>query len=208
MKIKSNYLVYSTFLSLILLSSMSTNESIQVFAQTVDTKFTVRNAEQINKDPFAKSLLEKIEQMKHRIAEVEEAKKKQQEHQKFIDQQRELVKQRLAQDLNRMHDKYKDNTPKAAFTSFVSSKPIETHNVYWDMFNYQQQKVIDARKAMKTVLENGGSLQDARNAYHNEAATKRVTLIDITKNLNVKYGLADEKVQSAFDKYGKLPRLD
>ena len=208
MKIKLNYLVYSTLLSLILLSSMSTNESIQVFAQTADTKFTVRNAEQINKDPFAKSLLEKIEQMKQRIAEVEEAKKKQQEHQKFIDQQRELVKQRLAQDLNRMHDKYKDNTPKAVFTSFVSSKPIETHNVYWDMFNYQQQKVIDARKAMKTVLENGGSLQDARNAYHNEAAIKRVTLIDITKNLNVKYGLADEKVQSAFDKYGKLPRLD
>ncbi len=208
MKIKLNYLVYSTLLSLILLSSMSTNESIQVFAQTVDTKFTVRNAEQISKDPFAKSLLEKIEQMKQRLAEVEEAKKKQQEHQKFIDQQRELVKQRLAQDLNRMHDKYKDNTPKASFTSFVSSKPIETHNVYWDMFNYQQQKVIDARKAMKTVLENGGSLQDARNAYHNEAAIKRVTLIDITKNLNVKYGLADEKVQSAFDKYGKLPRLD
>ena len=205
---KSNYLVYGTFLSIILLSSISANESIQVFAQTADNKFTVRNAEQINKDPFAKSLLEKIEQMKQRIAKVEEAKKKQQEHQKFIDQQRELVKQRLAQDLNRMHDKYKDNTPKAAFTSFVSSKPIETHNVYWDMFNYQQQKVIDARKAMKTVLENGGSLQDARNAYHNEAAIKRVTLIDITKNLNVKYGLADEKVQSAFDKYGKLPRQD
>ncbi len=208
MKIKSNYLVYSTLLGIILLSSISTNESIQVFAQTVDTKFTVRNAEQISKDPFAKSLLEKIEQMKQRLAEVEEAKKKQQEHQKFIDQQRELVKQKLAQDISRMHDKYKDYTPKAAFTSFVSSKPIETHNVYWDMFNYQQQKVIDARKAMKIVLENGGSLQDARNAYHNEAAIKRVTLIEITKNLNVKYGLADEKVQSTFDKYGKLPRYD
>jgi anion-transporting ArsA/GET3 family ATPase len=208
MKIKSNYLVYSTLLGIILLSSISTNESIQVFAQTVDTKFTVRNAEQISKDPFAKSLLEKIEQMKQRLAEVEEAKKKQQEHQKFIDQQRELVKQKLAQDISRMHDKYKDYTPKAAFTSFVSSKPIETHNVYWDMFNYQQQKVIDARKAMKIVLENGGSLQDARNAYHNEAAIKRVTLIEITKNLNVKYGLADEKIQSTFDKYGKLPRYD
>jgi hypothetical protein len=208
MKIKSNYLVYSTLLGIILLSSISTNESIQVFAQTVDTEFTVRNAEQISKDPFAKSLLEKIEQMKQRLAEVEEAKKKQQEHQKFIDQQRELVKQKLAQDISRMHDKYKDYTPKAAFTSFVSSKPIETHNVYWDMFNYQQQKVIDARKAMKIVLENGGSLQDARNAYHNEAAIKRVTLIEITKNLNVKYGLANEKIQSTFDKYGKLPRYD
>ena len=203
---KSNYLVYSTLLSIILLSSISANESIQVFAQTADNKFTVRNADQISKDPFAKSLLEKIELMKKRLAAVEEAKKKQQEHQKFIDKQRELVKQKLAQDISRMHDKYKDNTPKAAFTSFVSSKPIETHNVYWDMFNYQQQKVMDARKAMKIVLENGGSLQEARNAYHSEAAIKRVTLIDITKNLNVKYGLADEKVQSSFDKYGKLPR--
>ena len=205
---KSNYLVYSTLLSIILLSSISANESIQVFAQTADNKFTVRNADQISKDPFAKSLLEKIELMKKRLAAVEEAKKKQQEHQKFIDKQRELVKQKLAQDISRMHDKYKDNTPKAAFTSFVSSKPIETHNVYWDMFNYQQQKVMDARKAMKIVLENGGSLQEARNAYHSEAAIKRVTLIDITKNLNVKYGLADEKVQSSFDKYGKLPRYD
>jgi hypothetical protein len=205
---KSNYLVYSTLLSIILLSSISANESIQVFAQTADNKFTVRNADQISKDPFAKSLLEKIELMKKRLAAVEEAKKKQQEHQKFIDKQRELVKQKLAQDISRMHDKYKDNTPKAAFTSFVSSKPIETHNVYWDMFNYQQQKVMDARKAMKIVLENGGSLQEARNAYHSEAAIKRVTLIDMTKNLNVKYGLADEKVQSSFDKYGKLPRYD
>jgi hypothetical protein len=200
--------VYSTLLSIILLSSISANESIQVFAQTADNKFTVRNADQISKDPFAKSLLEKIELMKKRLAAVEEAKKKQQEHQKFIDKQRELVKQKLAQDISRMHDKYKDNTPKAAFTSFVSSKPIETHNVYWDMFNYQQQKVMDARKAMKIVLENGGSLQEARNAYHSEAAIKRVTLIDMTKNLNVKYGLADEKVQSSFDKYGKLPRYD
>jgi len=205
---KSNYLVYSTLLSIILLSSISANESIQVFAQTADNKFTVRNADQISKDPFAKSLLEKIELMKKRLVAVEEAKKKQQEHQKFIDKQRELVKQKLAQDISRMHDKYKDNTPKAAFTSFVSSKPIETHNVYWDMFNYQQQKVMDARKAMKIVLENGGSLQEARNAYHSEAAIKRVTLIDMTKNLNVKYGLADEKVQSSFDKYGKLPRYD
>ena len=131
MKIKSNYLVYSTLLSIILLSSMSTNESIQVFAQTVDTKFTVRNAEQINKDPFAKSLLEKIEQMKQRIAEVEEAKKKQQEHQKFIDQQRELVKQRLAQDLNRMYDKYKDNTPNAIFFySLSESKPSDPTSQY------------------------------------------------------------------------------
>lgn len=207
---KSNYLVYSVIFSIILLSSVSaSNSHFQVFAQTsLDNKFTVRNAEQISKDPFATSLLEKIELMKKRLAEVEDAKNRQIAHQKFIDNQREIAKQKLAQDISRMHDKYKDNTPKAAFTSFVSSKPVETHNVYWDMFSYQQQKVVDARNAMKLVLENGGSLQDARNAYYSEAAIKRVTLIDMTKDLNVKYGLADDEVQSTFDKYGKLPRHD
>jgi len=107
-----------------------------------------------------------------------------------------------------MNDKYKDHTPKASFTNFVSSKPVDTQNVYWDMFNYQQQKVSEARKAMKIVLENGGSLQEAREAYYNAGAVKRVQLIDITKDLNIKHGLADNTVQSAFDKYGKLSRYD
>lgn len=71
-----------------------------------------------------------------------------------------------------MHDDYKDHTPKAAFTSFASSKPVETQDVYWDMFNYQQQKVSAARETMKKVFDNGGSLQDARKAYIDAAAVK------------------------------------
>lgn len=76
------------------------------------------------------------------------------------------------------------------------------------MFNFQQHKVSEARQAMKNVLDNGGSLQEARDAYHKAASVKRIQLIDITKNLNIKHGLADDSVQSTFDKYGKLPRYD
>ena len=209
MKNTSNYAIYSTILGIILLSAISANESVQVFAQTnTDSGFTVKSADQISKDPMAKSLLEKIEMMKLKFAQAKENQNKQQEHQKFIEQQRILVKQALDKELGRMHEKYKDQTPEASFTSFVSTKPVETQNVFLDMFNYQQQKVSDARNAMKTVLDNGGSLQEAREAYHNAGAMKRVQLIDITKDLNTKYGLADKIVQSTFDKYGKLPRYD
>ncbi|MDH3312828.1 MAG: hypothetical protein OEM28_06735 [Nitrosopumilus sp.] len=191
------------------MSTISDNESIHVFAQSsTDSGFTIKSTEQISKDPMVKSLLEKIEMMKQKFAQAKENQNKQQEHQKFIEQQRVLVKQALDKELDRMHDKYKDHTPKASFTSFVSSKPVETQNVYWGMFNYQQQKVSDARQAMKAVLDNGGSLQEAREAYHNAGATKRVQLVDITKDLNVKHGLADNTIQSTFDKYGKLPRYD
>lgn len=209
MKNTSNYAIYSMILGIILLSTISSNESVEAFAQTsIDSGFTIKSAEQISKDPMAKSILEKIELMKLKFAQAKENQNKQQEHQKFIKQQRILVKQALDKELDRMHDKYKDKTPKASFTSFVSSKPVETQNVYWDMFNFQQQKVSDARQAMKAVLDNGGSLQEAREAYHNAGAIKRVQLIDMTKDLNIKHGLADNTVQSTFDKYGKLPRYD
>ncbi|KEQ56908.1 hypothetical protein SCCGRSA3_02055 [Marine Group I thaumarchaeote SCGC RSA3] len=206
-KIKTNYAVYGTILGIMLLSTTIDSTTFQVFAQTTN-EFTVRDSEQINKDPVAKSILEKIEHMKKRMVEIKEERKRQQEHQKFIEQQRELARQELNKELDRINDKYKDNTPKASFSSFVASKPAQTQSVYWDMFNFQQEKVADARKAMKNVLDNGGSLQEARNAYHEAAAVKRIQLIDITKNLNIKHGLAEDSVQSTFDKYGKLPRYD
>lgn len=207
-KTKTNYAVYGTILGIMLLSTTSIDSTtFQVFAQTTN-EFTVRDSEQINKDPVAKSILEKIEHMKKRMVEIKEERKRQQEHQKFIEQQRELARQELNKELDRINDKYKDNTPKASFSSFVASKPAQTQSVYWDMFNFQQEKVADARKAMKNVLDNGGSLQEARNAYHEAAAVKRIQLIDITKNLNIKHGLAEDSVQSTFDKYGKLPRYD
>lgn len=191
-----------------LLSTISIDSTtFQVFAQTTN-EFTVRDSEQINSDPVAKSILEKIEQMKKNLAEINEEKMRQQAHQKFIDQQRELAKQELNKELDRINEKYKDYTPKASFSNFVASKPAQTQLVYWDMFNFQQEKVADARKAMKNVLDNGGSLQEARDAYHKAASVKRIQLIDITKDLNLKHGLAEDSVQSAFDKYGKLPRYD
>ena len=62
-KSKSKYSIYSMILGIMLLSTVSVNEStFQVFAQTnSNNEFTVRNTEQISKDPFAKSILEKIE---------------------------------------------------------------------------------------------------------------------------------------------------
>jgi len=92
----SKHAIYSVIFGIILLSTVSMNESVQAFAQTMpDKDFTVRNAEQISKDPVAKSMLEKIELMKKQMVEIKDEKKKQQEHQKFIEQQRDITKQEL-----------------------------------------------------------------------------------------------------------------
>ncbi len=104
--------------------------------------------------------------------------------------------------------KYKEYTPKASFARFVEKKPEYTHGVFWGMFDYMQGKVDAARAAMKQVIDNGGSLREARDAYFENASTTRVQLIQVTKDLNIQHGLADKAVQDTFDEYGKLPRYD
>ena len=101
-----------------------------------------------------------------------------------------------------------DQSEKKSFSRFVEKKPEYTHAVFWGMFDYMQGKVDAARAAMKEVIENGGSLKDARDAYFEHASTKRVQLIQVVKDLNIQHGLADKSVQDTFDEYGKLPRLE
>ena len=125
-----------------------------------------------------------------------------------IEQNKEIAKQRLADRLEDLMDKYKEYTPKASFTRFVEKKPEYTHGVFWGMFDYMQGKVDAGRAAMKQVIDDGGSLREARDAYFEHASTTRVQLIQVTKDLNIQYGLADPAVQDTFDEFGKLPRYD
>jgi len=67
-----------------------------------------------------------------------------------------------------------------------------------------QEKVHNARDAMNEVIKNGGTRQEALQAYSDAAAIHKTQLVSINKDLNIKYNLADEKVQSLFNKDGKL----
>jgi len=172
----------------------------------LQNNFTVLQGDDLKNNPLAQIMLERIEIMKQRIAEMQNKQNEMTEQQKFIEEQRKLVKERLAEDLDRMDKKYKDQTPEAAFSSFVSKTPEKVHDVFWGMYDYQRMKVKAAQSAMKQVLDNGSSLQEVRDAYNSNAASKRTELIEVTKNLNIQYGLADSTVQLTFDRYGKLPR--
>ena len=55
--------------------------------------------------------------------------------------------------------------PKSAYAKFVEKKPDYVKGIFWGMFDYMQGKVDTARAAMKQVLDNGGSLKEARDAY-------------------------------------------
>lgn len=128
--------------------------------------------------------------------------------QKEVEQARERAKERLAEKITDLSEEYKDYTSSAAFSRFLEKKPEYTHPVFQGMFDYVQNKVDTARVAMKQVIENGGTLREARDAYFSHASTTRVELIQVGEELNIQHGLADRDTQDTFDEFGKLPRYD
>ena len=195
-------------LSISLLIGISGNFAFAETSSESTDEIVVKASPQIQKNPLLMKILKQLEIQKLQFAQLKNDQGKTTETQKILDEKRIIAKQRLDEELERMNKKYEDQTPRAAFSKFVSKMPEKVHNVYWGMFDFQDKKVKSAQKAMQEVIKTGGSMQEARQAFYDEAAMKRVQLIEVTKNLNIKYGLADDLVQVTFDEYGKLPRTD
>lgn len=208
-----NLVLPTVFLSIIAMIAMIGTDNIQIaFAESDTTSEpVVKASEELQKNPLAMKILAEMEKQKLRYAQKMQEQTqpiKLTAQQIEVEEKRVVVQQRLDERLAAFLDKYKDVMPKAAYTKFVEKKPESVQGVFWGMFDYMQSKVDSARAAMKAVLDNGGSLLEARNAYFENAATTRVQLIQVTKDLNVQQGQADKSVQDTFDINGKLPRFD
>lgn len=197
--------IFLIALTLLIAVPLGSSENL-AFAQT-NSDFKVLSGD-LKNNPMAQKILERIEIAKQRIAEMQQKQKQIDEQKQFLENQRMIAKQRLGQELERMNKEYEEHTPRAAFTKFVEKTPDKVHDVYWGMFSYHREKIKAAQATMNDILDKGGSYQEAREAYNKIAGIKRVELIEVTKNLNVDSGLANDSTQSAFDKYGKLPRYD
>ena len=178
-----------------------------------DTKPVILVADHLKNNPLAMKIITEMEAQKLRYKQQQEKSNapiqvKVNVQQTELENNRILAEQRLAERMKDLIEKTKDYTPQASFAKFVEKKPEYTHAVFWGMFDYMQGKVDAARAAMKEVIENGGSLREARDAYFEKASTKRVQLIEVVKDLNIQHGLADKTVQDTFDEYGKLPRYN
>lgn len=199
----------SMLLTIVALSAVPGTSIISI--ADAESEVVVKASKQLQKNPFAMKILAEMEKQKLRY--------KQQIHgnshplqltsqQIEVEEKRAIAQERLSERLDAFMLKYQDKMPKAAFASFVEKKPDYIHGVFWGMFDYMQSKVDSARGAMKQILDNGGSLSEARDAYFAHAQTKRVQLIQLVEDLNVEHGLADKSVQDTFDEFGKLPRSE
>lgn len=190
-------------IAVVLLVSLSHSEA---FAQVYNS--TTITGDEIKKSPAAAQILKSIELSKKILAELQSGKKIQTEHEKFIEEQRALAKAELEKDLSAFNKKYIDYTPKNAFSSFVNRVNSTHAPIYWDQFNFMNEKIRIATQAKEAVLSNGGTYLEAQKEYIKYASLPRTEMIRFVTDLNIKYGFTDEGLQSYFDDNGKLPRYE
>ena len=70
--------------------------------------------------------------------------------------------------------------------------------------NLKKKKVNAGRVAMSQVLSNGGSIEKAKEAYNQAAATKKIELIEMNAQFNIKHNLADARIQQIFNSTGQM----
>lgn len=184
----------------------------RAFSQNVESKtnseFTVVTGEEIKKNPAAMKILERIEQSKKILAEMQNEKKEKSEHEKFIEEQRRIAKVTLDKELESFNKKYEDYTPRNAFARFVAGINATHSAFFWDQFDYMNEKIKLATQAKQTVLQSGGSYLEARAEYIKYATMTRAEMIELVTDLNVKHQFTDSSLQSYFDANGKLPRYE
>jgi len=158
----------------------------------------------LKNNPIAQDILEKIEQTKQWIADLEKRDYEKTQAQKELEEKRAIALERLNQDLIEWENLWANFTSRAAFERFVDDKPAPIQGVFWDQFEFKEMKVEAGRSALKEVMAKGGTLNQARAAYHKAAETKRIELIEMNAQFNVKHNLAYYKEQLLFNSTGQI----
>ena len=171
-------------------------------AQSASEQVTL--SEDLQNDPLAQDILKKIEQTKKMIEELQQKEFEQNQAQEHLEKMREMSIMRLNQDLEEWERLWEQHSSRNAFDSFVSKKPEYVQGVFWDQFEFKEQKVNAGRTAMNKVLANGGTIQAAQDAYNRAAATHRIELIEVNAQFNVKHNLADYEEQQIFNSTGQV----
>jgi len=172
------------------------------YAQTINEQVTLSGDLQNN--PVAQDILKKIELAKKMIEELKQKEYEKNQAQENLEKMRDMSIKRLTQDLDEWERLWEKYSSRNVFDSFVSKRPDYVQGVFWDQFEFKEQKVNEGRTAMNHVLVNGGTMQDATNAYHKAAATSKIELIEMNSQFNVKHNLADYAEQQVFNSMGQI----
>ena len=194
-------------LAIALVSTLGANPQHLAYAVTQSPLEThTITGQDLNSNPMVAKILSEIEYSKKQVAQLQKNQHDAELNDKLIAEQRMITKNLQEQALQIMELDANKTSPKTAFTKFVSTiQNNSTKLVFLDEFDFTTKRVEAGHAAMKKILDNGGTYEEAIQEFSKYAAIKRVEMIEMNKNLNIKYGLADAKIQADFNSDGTLP---
>ena len=167
---------------------------------------TTITGQDLNNNPMVAKILSQIEYSKKQVAQLQKNQRDAALNEKLIAEQRKITDNLRQQALQLMETEANKTSPRTAFANFVATvQDNNTKLVFLDQFDFTTKRVAAGHAAMKAVLDNGGTYEEAMQVFSKYAAIKRVEMIEYNKNLNIKYGLADAKTQADFGSDGTLP---
>ena len=198
-------------ISLAALATLSISIStfnMPAFALTQTGQFESQTitGDDLKNNPMAAKILAEIEYSKKQVAQLEQDQKNKELNAQLIEQQRAIAKQLEDQAYQMLQLQSESTNPQNAFNKFVATIPNDNvKQVFVGEFDFMQKRVDAGNLAMKQVLDNGGTWEEAMQVFSQYAGIKRTEMVSVNRDLNVQYGLADPIIQAAFDQNGMLP---
>lgn len=162
--------------------------------------------DEIKNNILAQKILNEIDLFKKHVSQIQKDQTNADADTAKVEQNRTLAATLEQEALVTLENQNAPHTPEASFASFVSSiNDTTAQNIFWGQFDYMTEKVTEGNAAMKQVLDNGGTWEEAIQAFSKYAAITRADMVRVNQDLNIQYGIADPTVQSNFNSNGTLP---
>ena len=173
------------------------------------TSFTTLAGPDLQNNPMALKILQEIEASKRQVANIVGNETAKNLDDQLILQQRQAASANLKEDLTKLQQLYAANTTNVAYAHFLTTvSDTRSQAVFQDEFNFMKQRLDVANTVMQNDLNNGGTLENAISDFNKYATISHVQMVTLNRDLNIQYGLADNKIQSCFDNRGQLVVVD
>ncbi|MCV0367581.1 MAG: hypothetical protein K5798_10025 [Nitrosopumilus sp.] len=173
------------------------------YAQITNEQVTLSGDLQNN--PVAQDILDKIEKSKKWIAKLQERNFEVSERQRELEEKRAEVLEHLNADLKEWEDLWGYYTFDKMLERALEDSPAKhTDTIYDHPLKFTASKINAGRAALAQVIQNGGGPEEARDAFVNAAQITRVEMVTANALFNVLNGNAYYNQQILFESDGQF----
>ncbi len=172
-------------------------------AQTFGDQITM--SEDLQNNPTAQDILKKIEQSKKWIAQIEQRNFEDSKRQLELEQKRAEVLRSLEEDLRKWEELWNYYTFDEMLERALENSPAKkTSSIYDHPLKFTASKIDAGREALQKVFLNGGSIEQARDAFVNAAKITRSDMLSVNVLYNVLNNNAYYNQQILFESDGNF----